>query len=84
MSANPITCSNCGTENPAGQDFCRKCHQPLTASAEEALRESQDAQDREDLLGSGPQVNLDPARGVIDLPLPADVERHEGLPPRRH
>src|SRR5262249_53102224 len=34
MSANPITCSNCGTENPPGQDFCRKCHQPLTASAE--------------------------------------------------
>jgi hypothetical protein len=53
MSANPITCSNCGTENPPGQDFCRKCHQPLTASAEEGLRESLDAQDRGGLFGAG-------------------------------
>lgn len=53
MSANPETCSHCGTENPAGQDFCVKCHRPLSGSADEAVRESLDAQDRGGLFGAG-------------------------------
>ncbi len=43
MVANPTTCSNCGTENDQGQDFCTNCDQPLTASADQGLRENQAA-----------------------------------------
>jgi hypothetical protein len=53
MSGNPITCSNCGTENPSGQDFCVRCNQPLTGSADEALRENLEAQARGGLFGAG-------------------------------
>ncbi len=93
MADNAETCSNCGTENPVGQDFCIKCHQPLTASAEEGVRESRDAQDRGGLFGTGGTA----ARGtgtdvgimgggmlIPDEPTAGDDPmRHEGLPPRR-
>ena len=51
MASNPVSCSNCGTENPPGQDFCTECDQPLTASADEGLRENQEAQDQGGVIG---------------------------------
>ncbi len=30
---NPIVCGNCHTTNPPGQEFCIRCHAPLTATA---------------------------------------------------
>jgi hypothetical protein len=36
---NPTVCGNCGTENPPGQDFCLKCHAPLTLSADPTVLE---------------------------------------------
>jgi hypothetical protein len=94
MADNTEVCSNCGTENPAGQDFCIRCHQPLTASAEEGVRENLDAQDRGGRLGvgEGPGRGVGLDTGVMggggmlipDEPLaPDDPRRHEGLPPRR-
>ena len=53
MADNGERCSNCGTENPVGQDFCIKCQQPLTASAEEGMRETLDAQGNDSLFGAG-------------------------------
>ncbi len=53
MAANTTTCSNCGTENPPRQDFCVKCKQPLTGSADEGLRENLDAQDSGSFFGTG-------------------------------
>jgi hypothetical protein len=51
MALNTITCGNCQTENPSDADFCRKCGQPLTASADEGLREHLEAQDHASLIG---------------------------------
>lgn len=45
MADNTEACGNCGTENPAGQDFCVKCHRPLTASTDEGIRENLAAQE---------------------------------------
>jgi uncharacterized OB-fold protein len=36
---NPTRCGNCGTENPPGQEFCIKCHKPLTLAADAAALE---------------------------------------------
>ena len=44
MSGNAVVCGNCGTENPAGTDECIKCGQPLTGSAEMAVRTQLEAQ----------------------------------------
>ncbi len=51
MSLNPVTCGNCGTENPPDQDVCSECGLPLTGSGDEALRENLDAQDQGGLIG---------------------------------
>ena len=53
MSSNPETCSNCGTENPPGEDFCVECGQPLTRSAEQGLREQSEAQHEGGVYGVG-------------------------------
>ena len=54
MALNPVTCGNCGTENPPDRDFCTNCGQPLTASGDEGLRENLEAQDHGGLIaGSG-------------------------------
>ncbi len=96
MTDNTERCGNCGTENPVGQDFCIKCHQPLTASAEEGIRENLDAQDGGGLFGRdgslGTNVGLDVGvmGGGSGLP-PNDLGdtsaddpmRHGGQPPRR-
>lgn len=68
MAANPTTCSNCGTENAPGQDFCTNCDQPLTASADQGLRENQAAQDRGGLI-AGDAVGL----GADAPPLASDT-----------
>lgn len=34
---NPTRCGNCGTENPPGQEFCIRCHAPLTLAADAAV-----------------------------------------------
>ncbi|MDP9354745.1 MAG: hypothetical protein M3R02_05585, partial [Chloroflexota bacterium] len=53
MSLNPVTCGNCGTENPPDQDVCMECGLPLTGSGDEGLRENLEAQDHGGLLGGG-------------------------------
>lgn len=53
MQSNPVTCGNCGTENPPDQDFCVECGQPLTGSADEAVRESLAAEERTGAIGGG-------------------------------
>ena len=44
MAENPVTCGNCGTENPPGADTCKECGLPLTRSADEAIVASEEAQ----------------------------------------
>ena len=92
MADNSETCSNCGTNNPEGADFCVKCHQPLTASAEEGIRENMDAQDSDSLFGAGttgagrPGLGLDAMGGGMMMPgdSPGGATMpSEGLPPRR-
>jgi zinc-ribbon domain len=88
MADNSERCSNCGTENPEGADFCVKCHQPLTASAEEGIRENQEAQEHGGLFAedgiAGRSAGLGGVGGMltpIDI-TPDDATQH-GLPPRR-
>jgi hypothetical protein len=57
------TCGNCGTENALGEDYCTKCGKPLTRAGEQALRESDRAQDQGGVLGSDP----------VDGPAPGDT-----------
>jgi hypothetical protein len=52
MSTNPIRCGNCGTDNPPGTETCRKCGQPLTLSADEALRTEIAEENNEGLLAA--------------------------------
>ena len=92
MADNGERCSNCGTDNPVGQDFCIKCQQPLTASAEEGMRENLDAQGNDSPFGEGGAavggtgLGLGAMGGGMMLPSdsPGDATMpHEGLPPRR-
>jgi hypothetical protein len=91
MADNTETCGNCGTNNPAGQDFCVKCHQPLTASAEEGIREGLDAQEEGGTLGqrTGFDVGVMGGGGTLipsdlgqDTSATTDPMRHEGVPSR--
>ena len=99
MSANPMTCSNCGTENPPEQDSCVNCGQPLTGSADEAARTQLEAQDRSgssatgDEAGAGATWNTTAGLGGgMVIPISPDVSelggpdqpgRTEGRPIRR-
>jgi hypothetical protein len=77
MSLNPVTCGNCGTENSPEEEFCTNCGQPLTASAEEGLRENLDAQDTGGLFDHGgvvPGVGMAGGVGGIVTPLLPDDE----------
>jgi hypothetical protein len=55
---NPITCGNCGHENPGDIDFCEECEQPLTQSAESGVMEQQNAQEHGTLGGSLPSASV--------------------------
>lgn len=70
MASNPVSCGNCGTENPADQDVCAECGQPLTASADQGLRESEDAQEH----GGGDPVGPSGAA----TPLTPDADTTDG------
>ncbi len=92
MADNGERCSNCGTENPVGQDFCSKCRQPLTASAEEGMRENLDAQANDSLFGAGGAAAGGAGLGLGamggGMMMPSDspggaTMPDEGLPPRR-
>ena len=92
MADNGERCSNCGTENPVGQDFCIKCQQPLTASAEEGMRENLDAQGNDSLSGAGGAAAGGTGLGLGamggGMMMPSDspggaTMPDEGLPPRR-
>ena len=74
MSLNPVTCGNCGTENSPEEEFCTNCGQPLTASAEEGLRENLDAQDHGSLFDDGglPGAGMVGGAGGIATPLLPD------------
>jgi hypothetical protein len=56
MSTNEMRCSHCGAINPPGQDKCVKCGEPLTASAEEALRTNLEADDDAAVMGGRNEV----------------------------
>ncbi len=96
MSANPMTCSNCGTENPPEQDNCVNCGQPLTGSADEAARTQLEAQDRGGWRSTGDEAaatwNTTAGLGGMGMPIGPDVSdlggpdqsgRTEGRPIRR-
>lgn len=77
---NGERCGNCGTINPVGQDKCINCGQPLTASADSALRTSIAERQDEAVMGGRNQVTTlgggetafdapnDPDRRDIDMP----------------
>ena len=50
---NPITCGNCGTENPPDAKFCQECEQPLTRSGQEGMMEQEEAQVEGGVYGLG-------------------------------
>jgi hypothetical protein len=83
MSLNPVTCGNCGTENSPEEEFCTNCGQPLTASAEEGLRENLDAQDHGGLFDTGgtPGVGMVGGAGGLVAPLLPD-DGDQGRNPR--
>lgn len=74
MEGNPITCGNCGTENPPDEDFCTNCGEPLTQSGQEGMLEQEEAQVEGGVFGIGegdaefdkanPDRNRTPHRGV--------------------
>lgn len=69
MSANPVTCGHCGTENPPGRDECIECGLPLTRSGGQELRAELEAQENAGLLSPA----ADPAYGVTwPVTLPPD------------
>ncbi|MEA2514107.1 MAG: Double zinc ribbon [Thermomicrobiales bacterium] len=85
MSANPVTCGNCGTENPPDRDFCINCGQPLTASAEEGLLENLEAQGDDSLFGGGRMTGaggLAGAGGIVAPLVPGDAGVDPGRTPR--
>ena len=51
--ANPITCGNCGTENPPDAQECQNCGEPLTRSAQEGMMEQEEAQVEGGVFGIG-------------------------------
>lgn len=51
--ANPITCGNCGTENPPDAQECQNCGEPLTRSAQEGMMEQEEAQAEGGVYGIG-------------------------------
>ena len=65
MSANPTTCSNCGTENPPEADQCVQCGMPLTGSADEALRTQLEEQNDEGLLATREDVTTTGTGGGV-------------------
>ena len=79
MSLNPVSCGNCGTVNPPDRDVCVECGSPLTGSADEALRESAEAQDRGGLIGGG---GVGGAGGPGMTPGTGLPAAGGGLPPR--
>jgi hypothetical protein len=91
MADNGERCSICGTENPEGADFCVKCEQPLTASAEEGIRENLDVQDNDSLIGgggaaAGTGLGLEAMGGGMMMPSDSPggaTMPSEGLPPCR-
>ena len=86
---NPTRCGNCGTENPPGQEFCVRCHAPLTLAADAvALAGTPEAEDEprsyepEGEVGS-PGVVLMGGMGGPPIPVPLEtVEPDPGQSPR--
>lgn len=76
---NPTRCGNCGTENPPGQDFCNRCHAPLTLAADAtALEGTPEAEDEarryETVRGDGtPGVVVMGGMGGPPIPVPAET-----------
>ena len=76
MTHHTETCGHCGTENPEGTDFCKHCGRPLTASAEEGLREHLEAEREPDAMRES-QIGL----GEFDFDL-GSAAREAHLPPK--
>ena len=84
MTSNPETCSNCGTENRPGADFCAECGQPLSQSAEGEVREQMEAQEHGGAIGGDDEVP--PAHigfGGLDSPRMLGVDGDDGGDPSR-
>ena len=81
MSANPMTCSHCGTENSPARDTCVACGQPLTASADMALRANLAATEgHRGLVPDWTETRLDLYTGGSLPGVPASGEVHPNLP----
>lgn len=81
MSANPMTCSNCGTENPRERDTCIKCGEPLTASADVALRTNLEAtNEHSGLFPDTTSTMLDPFAGAPLPDVPPAGEPNPNIP----
>lgn len=50
-AGNPITCGNCGTENPPGEPRCQGCGLPLGASAGGSDRATEEASEEIGFFG---------------------------------
>jgi hypothetical protein len=72
---NPITCSNCGHENPGDADFCEECELPLTQSAEAGIMENREAMQQGTLGGDLPSPAAD--SGLVPG---TDMTVRDGLP----
>lgn len=72
---NPVTCGNCGTENPPDADACANCGQPLTRSAQEGMLEQEEAQVEGGVYGIGEaDAAFDDQPGLSD-----GVRKHRGV-----
>lgn len=75
MASNPITCGNCGTENPPDQDFCIKCGQPLSRSAVEGIVEHREAEHEGGVYGVGEDDVAFEKPGLGGVPNPRNPHR---------
>jgi len=80
---NPTRCGTCGTENPPGQEFCIKCHTPLTITADAAVLDEtpedldNPAQYDPDTADNTPSTIL-----IGGAPIPVPTERIDPEPDR--
>jgi hypothetical protein len=76
---NPTRCGNCGTMNPPGQEFCFKCHMPLTLSADptvlDGTPEAEDEPRHYEPEGrdAAPEVVVMGGLGGAPIPVPAET-----------
>ncbi|HEY7030945.1 MAG TPA: zinc-ribbon domain-containing protein [Thermomicrobiales bacterium] len=75
---NPTRCGNCGTDNPPGQEFCIRCHAPLTLAADaaalEGTPEAEDEPRRYEAGSEGDEPGVVIMGGMGGPPIPVPTE----------